>query len=144
MYALYTKSLSGITISWFATQEDCLKYIQLGRVSKYRYVQASKQKPLYFSQAFEWSEELQDVIVNIDKAKEIKLNEIRVLRNSYFDKADRIFSKALETDDEDKKALAISLKQKLRDITDLPLPNDENLLLSFVPEVFQEMDLIVI
>ena len=144
MYALYTKSLSGITVSWFATQEDCLRYAQLGRVSKYKYVHISKQKPLYFSQAFEWSEELQDVVVNIEKAKEIKLTEIRNLRNSYFDKADRIFSKALETDDEDKRALAVSLKQRLRDVTDLSLPDNENLLMSFVPEVFQEMDLIVI
>jgi hypothetical protein len=47
--------------------------------------------------------------------------------------------KAIELNDEYKKQYIASLKEQLRNITNVSLPNSENLLFEYVPEVFLDI-----
>ena len=62
--------------------------------------------------------------VNIDKAKAIHLDKFRAARAPKLAKLDIDFMKAVEANDEAKKAEIISAKQALRDVTLTPLPDD--------------------
>jgi hypothetical protein len=62
--------------------------------------------------------------VNIEKAKAIHLDKFRAARKPKLAKLDIDFMKAVEANDEEKKAEIIAAKQSLRDVTLTPLPND--------------------
>jgi len=62
--------------------------------------------------------------VNIDKAKAIHLDKFRAARAPKLAKLDIDFMKAVEANDEAKKAEIITAKQALRDVTLTPLPDD--------------------
>lgn len=76
----------------------------------------------YFN-AYEFDAEL-GAKVNIDKAKAIHLDKFRVARAPKLAKLDIDFMKAVEVNDEVKKAEIIAAKQALRDVTLTPLPDD--------------------
>jgi hypothetical protein len=62
--------------------------------------------------------------VNIEKAKAIHLDKFRAARAPKLAKLDIDFMKAVEANDEVKKAEIIAAKQALRDVTLTPLPDD--------------------
>lgn len=62
--------------------------------------------------------------VNIDKAKALHLDKFRAARAPKLAKLDIDFMKAVEANDEEKKAEIIAAKQALRDVTLTPLPDD--------------------
>lgn len=55
--------------------------------------------------------------INVDKAKEVVKNFIRVARAAKFEEADLEFMRAVESDDAAAKYAASEKKQKLRDAT---------------------------
>jgi hypothetical protein len=62
--------------------------------------------------------------VNIEKAKAIHLDKFRSARAPKLQKLDIDFMRAVEANDEAKKAEIIAAKQALRDVTLTPLPDD--------------------
>ena len=62
--------------------------------------------------------------VNIEKAKAIHLDKFRSARSPKLQKLDIDFMKAVEANDEVKKAEIIAAKQALRDVTLTVLPDD--------------------
>jgi hypothetical protein len=62
--------------------------------------------------------------VNIEKAKAIHLDKFRAARKPKLDKLDIDFMKAVEANNEEKKAEIVAAKQALRDVTLTPLPDD--------------------
>jgi hypothetical protein len=76
----------------------------------------------YFN-AYEFDAEL-GAKVNIEKAKDIHLDKFRAARKPKLDKLDIEFMKAVEANDEEKKAEIVAAKQALRDVTLIPLPDD--------------------
>jgi hypothetical protein len=62
--------------------------------------------------------------VNIEKAKAIHLDKFRSARAPKLDKLDIDFMKAVESNDEEKKAEIVAAKQALRDVTLTVLLND--------------------
>ena len=71
--------------------------------------------------------------INIDKAKDIKRDQFRIARKPLLEALDVAFVRALETGDTAAQASIAAQKQALRDVTDLPLPDDINELKAFVP-----------
>ena len=76
----------------------------------------------YFN-AYEFDVEL-GAKVNIEKAKAIHLDKFRSARSPKLQKLDIDFMKAVEGNDEAKKAEIVAAKQALRDVTLTPLPDD--------------------
>ena len=76
----------------------------------------------YFN-AYEFDAEL-GAKVNIEKAKAIHLDKFRAARSPKLQKLDVDFMKAVEANDEVKKAEIIAAKQALRDVTLTVLPDD--------------------
>jgi hypothetical protein len=76
----------------------------------------------YFN-AYEFDAEL-GAKVNIEKAKAIHLDKFRSARAPKLQKLDIDFMKAVEANNEVKKAAIIADKQALRDVTLTPLPDD--------------------
>ena len=144
MYVLYTKNKSGILINWFATEQDCLNHIQLISASKFKIKKVQSQTKLYFQQALDWSEEVDDFVIDIEKAKILKMNELRVERDLLFDKLDKIYFKALQEDDKTKQLFVSEKKQQLRDFPQNALPENEEDLIKYQPEVFLQIKEIVI
>jgi hypothetical protein len=62
--------------------------------------------------------------VNIDKAKAIHLDKFRAARSPKLQKLDIDFMKAVEANNEEKKAEIVAAKQALRDVTLTQLPDD--------------------
>ena len=131
-------------VSSFATQAECYSFVSKEQVTKYKIYPPSKNRSITFLSAMEWSEAADDFVINVSMAKEIKKNHLREIRTILFDKLDKAFLKAIETDDSERKSYIINLKNQFREITDLDLPNDEEALLSFMPSVFKEVyDLLI-
>lgn len=76
----------------------------------------------YFN-AYEFDAEL-GAKVNIEKAKAIHLDKFRAARSPKLAKLDIDFMKAVEANDEVKKAEIVAAKQALRDVTLITLPDD--------------------
>ena len=62
--------------------------------------------------------------VNLDKAKEIWLNDYRIARTPLLAALDVDFMRAVEAEDLELKKEIASKKQALRDVTLTPLPDD--------------------
>lgn len=99
---------------------DAIKDVPAG--VEYKIVESVDIDNDYFN-AYQFDAEL-GAKVNIDKAKAIHLDKFRNARAPKLAKLDIDFMKAVEANDEMKKAEIISAKQALRDITLTPLPDD--------------------
>jgi hypothetical protein len=139
MYDLFTLKNNQMRVSSFATQAECYSFVSQEQVTKYKIYPPSKNRSITFLSAMEWNEAADDFVINVSMAKEIKKNHLREIRAILFDKLDKAFLKAIETDDLERKSYIINLKNQFREITDLDLPNDEEALLSFMPSVFKEV-----
>ena len=90
--------------------------------SEYKIVESLDIDNDYFN-AYEFNAET-GAKVNIEKAKAIHLDKFRSARSPKLQKLDIDFMKAVEANDEAKKAEIIAAKQALRDVTLTVLPDD--------------------
>lgn len=87
----------------------------------------------YFN-AYEFDAEL-GAKVNIEKAKDIHLDKFRAARAPKLAKLDVEYMKAVEANDEAKKASVAADKQALRDVTLTTLPDDLSGIKATWPEI---------
>jgi len=99
---------------------DAIKDVPAG--IEYKIVESVDIDNDYFN-AYEFDAET-GVKVNIDKAKAIQLDKFRAARAPKLAKLDIDFMKAVEANDEEKKAEIVAAKQALRDVTLTTLPDD--------------------
>jgi hypothetical protein len=99
---------------------DAIKDVPAG--VEYKIVESVDIDNDYFN-AYEFDAE-SGAKVNIDKAKSIHLDKFRAARAPKLAKLDIDFMKAVEANDEEKKAEIIAAKQALRDVTLTTLPDD--------------------
>lgn len=134
MYALYIMNSNQITVQWFQSEKDCLNHISGTQNPKYK---IEKDGPsLFFINAMYWDILNKKISIDTNLAKEIKRNELRFLRQSLFDKLDSLYMKNFQLQEEEKTKEIVNLKQQLRDITLIDLPNDLNELLYYIPDIF--------
>jgi hypothetical protein len=83
-----------------------------------------------------WTDDLDTNTVDIDinKAKEIQKDVLRQLRAPKLTALDVEVMKAIEQGNNDKVAELAAVKQQLRDVTKLALPNDVEELKAFIPD----------
>lgn len=131
-------------INNFKTQIEAYSHVSSINPSKYKIYPPNKNRKLNFVNSYYWNESLQDFVININLAKEIKKNLFREIRSVLFERLDKAFMKALEQDDTERRAYIVNLKNQFRDITEISLPDTEEELINFIPSVFKEVyDLIV-
>lgn len=99
---------------------DAIKDVPEG--VEYKIVESVDIDNDYFN-AYEFDAEL-GAKVSIEKAKAIHLDKFRAARSPKLQKLDVDFMKAVEANDEVKKAEIIAAKQALRDVTLIVLPDD--------------------
>ena len=99
---------------------DAIKDVPEG--AEYKIVDSVDIDNDYFN-AYEFDAEL-GAKANIEKAKAIHLDKFRAARSPKLQKLDIDFMKAVEANDEVKKAKIIAAKQALRDVTLTQLPDD--------------------
>jgi hypothetical protein len=75
--------------------------------------------------------------INIDKAKAIKLDQLRAERAPKLAALDLAFMRAVEQGDTAKQASIAAEKQALRDVTKTPLPDDVASLKDFKPDILK-------
>lgn len=75
------------------------------------------------------------IVINIDKAKAIKLDMLRAERAPKLAALDLAFMRAVEQGDTAAQASIAAQKQALRDVTKVTLPDDINELKAFKPEI---------
>jgi hypothetical protein len=75
--------------------------------------------------------------INIDKAKAIKLDQLRADRAPKLAALDLAFMRAVEQGDTAKQASIAAEKQALRDVTKQPLPDDVAALKDFKPDILK-------
>ena len=73
--------------------------------------------------------------INIDKAKAIKLDQIRAERKPLLEALDVAFMRAVEQGDTPSQVRIAAQKQALRDVTKVALPDDLDALKAFKPEI---------
>lgn len=99
---------------------DAIKDVPEG--AEYKIVESVDIDNDYFN-AYEFDAE-NGAKVNIEKAKAIHLDKFRAARAPKLAKLDVEFMKAVEANEEEKKASIVAEKQALRDVTLTPLPDD--------------------
>jgi hypothetical protein len=75
--------------------------------------------------------------INIDKAKAIKLDQLRIQRKPLLESLDIACMRAIENNDLVEQENVKAKKQALRDITRVELPSDISLLKDFKPDVLK-------
>jgi len=110
---------------------DAIKDVPEG--VEYKIVESVDIDNDYFN-AYEFDAEL-GAKVNIEKAKAIHLDKFRSARKPKLDKLDVEYMKAVEVNDEAKKAAVAADKQALRDVTLTTLPDDLAGIKSTWPEI---------
>jgi hypothetical protein len=144
MYTLYIFNESGLSIQWLKTEKECLNFVQKNApfIHKYKYIPTDKQISQSFFPALYWNFSKDDIDINIDIAKTIKLDQLRLIRDSLFPKLDQLFMRAIEEQNSEKRKKIVDLKQKLRDVTKNELPSDLQYLQYYYPSVFTEIEIL--
>jgi len=75
--------------------------------------------------------------INIDKAKAIKLDQLRAERAPKLSALDLAFMRAVERGDTAEQASIAAQKQALRDVTKVALPDDLSALKDFIPDILK-------
>lgn len=83
-----------------------------------------------------WTDDLNTPTIDIDvpKAQDIKKDLMREIRKPLLEALDIDYMKAIEQNDDEKKATIVAQKQELRDVTDLELPTKVSELMDFMPD----------
>jgi hypothetical protein len=139
MYQTIIIKNNQLSVHYFNTQKEAYDFVALNSVTKYKVYNPRENKRLDFLNAFYWDEQKQNFCADISLAKEIMRNHYRQIRSILFLKLDSAFLRALEIENEEKKQYIINLKKQFRDVTDIILPDTEEQLLDFIPNVFKEV-----
>jgi hypothetical protein len=139
MNILYVNQNNLIDQYYFEKEQDCYEKIKELKCRWYVIRKESEAVSNYFSNCFEWDYEKNDLKINIEKAKEVKKNEYRLMRVSLLQALDVLFMRSLELGDQNKTQEIVQLKQKLRDITSSELPDNQEELLTFYPSCIMEV-----
>jgi hypothetical protein len=139
MNILYTNINNKINQYFFETEKQCYDKVNELKCRWYKIYKQKNAISNYFEASFEWDYEKNDLKINIEKAKEIKRNEYRLLRPALFEKLDVEFMKALETNNQSKLQEIVQLKEKLRNMTAVELPNNKEELFIFYPDCIREV-----
>ena len=86
-----------------------------------------------FFDAYEFNQD-KGAVINIKKAKEIKLNKFRQARKPLLEQLDIDYMRAVESSNTAKKKSIVDKKQELRDITSIDLPDNVEELAEFWPD----------
>jgi hypothetical protein len=142
MYTLYIFNNSGLSVEWFGTEKQCLDFVKKNAsfIQKYKYVPTVNQISQSFFPALYWNLNKNDLDVNIEIAKKIKMDSLRTIRESLFPKLDQLFMRAIEEQNSEKRNKIVKLKQRLRDFTQNELPSDLSYLLYYYPQIFTEVE----
>jgi hypothetical protein len=132
MFYLYTNTDGSINLHYFSTREDRLKYIEEKNCTQY--VMTETLGNSYFFSAFEWDESVNNIKVNINKAKEIRMNFFRQVRAEIFPKLDLLYMKSLESGNLDDQRRIVDDKNYLRNLSEIEMPDTEAELFTFFPE----------
>lgn len=89
-----------------------------------------------FYDAYEFDQNV-GAVLNISKAKEIKYKQFRQARIALLNNLDVEYMRATESSNAAKKKDIIAKKQKLRDVTNIKLPDDVDELIKFWPDVLK-------
>lgn len=119
------------------TEEEIIDYILAkdipeGKVSKIVTVDKIPADR-FFRNA--WEQNGEELSINLPKAKTIKLNQFRALREPLLEALDLEYIKADERSDLGLKADIVAKKNALRDVTLVTLPDDIETLKTFIPEI---------
>jgi hypothetical protein len=88
-----------------------------------------------FRQAWVLSDDKKIVDIDIDKATDIKLNQLRAIRAPLLASLDVDYMRALEAGDLKAQKIIADKKQALRDCTNEPLPKNVEDLKNYIPDV---------
>ena len=86
-----------------------------------------------FFDAYEFNQD-KGAVINIKKAKEIKLNKFRQARKPLLEQLDIDYMRAVESSNTAKKKSIVDKKQELRGITSIDLPDNVDELAEFWPD----------
>jgi hypothetical protein len=109
--------------------QDCLKDVPAN--TPYKIVDSLDVDDSYFN-SYDYSEET-GAVLNMDKAKAIRLDQFREARKPLLEALDVDYMRALEVEDPVAAAAIAVRKQELRDVTKLPLPDSLDELKAFLP-----------
>jgi hypothetical protein len=109
--------------------QDCLKDVPAN--TPYKIVDSLDVDDSYFN-SYDYSEET-GAVLNMDKAKGIRLDQFRAARKPLLEALDVDYMRALEVEDSVAAAAIAVRKQELRDVTKLPLPDSLDELKAFLP-----------
>lgn len=90
-----------------------------GTYSKFKILNESDKETLDFEYISAYDVAKKSLKLNIDKAKEIKKEKLRIERFNILNKLDVQFMLAIENDDNETKTKIVEEKKRLRDITSL-------------------------
>lgn len=125
----------------FDSDQNILEWLAKKQVPKdkeWRIVDISNiPNDRYFRNAWTDDEPTETVDINLSKAKEIKKNILRSLRVPILSKLDIDFMRAQEVGDSQLISQIIQKKNDLRNVTNLPMPDDIEQLKNFVPEILK-------
>lgn len=89
-----------------------------------------------FFDAYEY-DPVRGAVLNIKKAKNIKIDQFRCARKPLLAQLDISFMRAVEASNEVERCKIALIKQQLRDVTDIDLPDDADELAKFWPDVLK-------
>ena len=138
MYVLYINQDNDIQQHYLSNEGECYNKIKELKCRWYKIYKEKDAKSNYFQSSFEWDYIKNDIKINIEKAKEIKRDEYRLMRTPILELLDIKYIRALEVNDQVNLQKVVELKEKLRNITTIELPNTEEELLYFYPDCFPE------
>jgi hypothetical protein len=78
---------------------------------------------------------VENLLINFEKAKQLVKDKWRIARGPLLEKLDVEYMKALEQGNTELQASIVNQKQQLRDITNLEMPNDFQVIIHTWPEI---------
>jgi hypothetical protein len=78
---------------------------------------------------------VENLLINFEKAKQLVKDKWRIARGPLLEKLDVEYMKALEQGNTESQASIVNQKQQLRDITNLEMPNDFQVIIHTWPEI---------
>jgi hypothetical protein len=142
-YILYRKDAS-IEIFSFANEKECLNFKNSNSNCRIFYCRIENALDLYFYRAFEWNVDADIPFINIEKAKNIRLFDLKNMRAPYFNFLDVEFMKTFENENEAKRNLIVQYKQALRNLDCSSFPNTIIEIRSFKPQIFLDVEKLLI
>lgn len=138
-FILYVGYIDRVDQYFCNSESECYSLVQKLKCINYKIYKAQDCINNYYSSCLEWNFENKDIKINIEKLKEIKRSQYRELRIELFDKLDVKYIRAIEENNQTKIQKIVELKNLLRDVTEIDLPNTSVELFNYIPECFADV-----